>query len=205
MNYVKSVFNWLGEYSFPRSNRIKGNPQDGLGYRAYWLFAWLPIAVFLILNGHHVNISNRIESTNNLKIRWTVETNYSEEDFNGNYVKPDEWPLYNRFWDDVDFVFESSDEIQVMTNVVITPNQTQSLCPDNPYTDPYHNNTVLCDPNNNTCVKGRTTYTGVQTGECVEGDFPKKDASGVWHNVSTCQVKGMNIDKIFKTNKPSNI
>jgi hypothetical protein len=40
--------------------------------------------------------------------------------------------------------FEFPEEIQVMTNVVITPNQTQSLCPENPYTDPYFNSN-LCD------------------------------------------------------------
>lgn len=199
MEYIRSAYNRMGEYSFPRRNRIVGNPAVGFCYRLYWLLAWLPIAIYLMLTGHHIYISDRVESTNSLKIRDTIETSYSADDFDGNYVKPYEWSLYNRLWDDVDFVFESSDEVQVMTNVVITPNQTKSLCPDNPYTDPYYN-TVLCLPNNNTCIKGRITYTGVQTGKCVEGDFPKEDESGVWHNVTTCQVRGL-IIKILLTTK----
>jgi hypothetical protein len=199
MNYARSVYNRLGEYSFPRQNRIEGNPAVGFCYRVYWLLAWLPIAVYLMLIGHHIIISNRIESTNNLKIRHSIETNYSADDFNNNYVKSEEWSLYNRLWDDVDFVFEFPDEVQIITNVVITPNQTQSLCPDNPYTDTYYTDpsykTVLCSPDNNTCVNGRPTFTGVQTGECVEADFPREVApdSGIWHNVTTCQIKGMNI------------
>jgi len=183
---AKSVYEWLGEYSFTRNNKIKGNPTVGIGYRVFWLLAWAPIAVFLIAMGRHYKVSNRVESTNSLTIRWSITTNYSGENFNGNYVRPHEWSLYNRQWDNVDFVFESPDEVQIMTNVVITPNQTQSICPNNPYIDD-----VICDHNNNTCDNGEVTYTGVQTGECVAADFPRKDEKGIWRNVSTCQIRGI--------------
>ncbi len=107
LEFVRSLWDRFGEYAFTHKKRIKGDLTVGYCYQVYWLFEWLPIAVYLMLNGWHLNVSNKKESTSSLKIRWSVNTSYSAIDFDKNYVQRHEHSLYNRQWDDVDFFWIS--------------------------------------------------------------------------------------------------
>jgi hypothetical protein len=146
----------------------------------------------VVYNSGHVKVSTNIHSTTDLSIIGGIQTNYTEKDFDSHFVKPEEYQNYNKVWDYLDFVFISSHAIEVMTNIIITANQTQSLCPESPLFSE-----SICDPTNNTCIKGEITLHGVQTGNCVKADFPFP-RHGIWyHNVSTCEIGGQNFILIF--------
>ena len=62
------------------------------------------------------------------KVKGVTLTNYTDEDLE---AVPRDWRrLYNRVWDVTDFVVPSQENnaLFVMTNVVITPNQTRGEC-----------------------------------------------------------------------------
>ena len=91
-------------------------------------------------------------------------TNFTDEELVG---VPTPWkPLYRRIWDVTDYVVPPTENnaFFVTTNVIITPNQTQGSCPEDPSVPG-----AACDPVNNTCAAG-TSHTlghGVYTGKCV--------------------------------------
>ncbi|TRY76235.1 hypothetical protein TCAL_09591 [Tigriopus californicus] len=86
---------------------------------------------------------------------------------------PEEWHyMYERVWDEADYVVPPAENgaFFVMTNLVITPNQTRSMCPEDPIEVP----DVLCSLANNTCVEGQSVNLvkghGTMTGNCVPSD-----------------------------------
>ena len=105
--------------------------------------------------------------------------------------------MYERIWDEADYVIPPSENnaFFVMTNVVITPNQTRSKCPEDHFEIPE----IVCDqqqqivkiPYNklelNECKKDRIfNYKshGRETGNCVKSDRDKKGS------VYTCEISG---------------
>ena len=92
-------------------------------------------------------------------------------------------PMYERIWDEADYVIPPSESnaFFVMTNVVITPNQTRSQCPEDHLEIPKiicgssHDNKTESDKilEDNKCVEKRIfNYKshGPQTGRCVISD-----------------------------------
>jgi hypothetical protein len=186
MSGISHAFKKVTNYELDKKVVIVSNKYIGIGFILYCLLIWLLITCWLLYNSGHIKVSTNIHSTTDLSIKGSFETNYTKEDFDTNYVKPEEYQNYNQIWDYPEFVFKSSREIQVMTNVVITANQTQSICPETPLLL-----TSECDPKNNTCSKGKIMAHGVQTGNCVKADFPSSPIYGIWHhNVFTCQIRG---------------
>jgi hypothetical protein len=182
---ISHAFKKITHYKLNKKVVIVSNNYIGIGFILYCLLIWILITCWVVYNSGHIKVSTNIHSTTDLSIKGSIQTNYTEKDFNANYVKPEEYQNYNQVWDYPDFVLESSHEIQVMTNVVITANQSRSLCPESPLLLK-----AKCDPQNNTCIKGEVMPHGVQTGNCVKADFPFP-RRGIWyHNVSTCEIRG---------------
>jgi P2X purinoceptor 4 len=97
-----------------------------------------------------------------------VYTNFTDAELVG---VPDAWkPLYRRIWDVTDYVIPPSEynAFFVTTNVVITPDQVQGECPEDPKVPG-----AICDPKNNTCRAGKSSQLGhgVYSGECVPADL----------------------------------
>ncbi len=90
---------------------------------------------------------------------------------------PDEWlPLYNRVWDEADYVVPPAENgaFFITTNVVLTPNQTQNVCPEDPSVD-----NAVCRSATD-CSRGKYLRFGhgPMTGRCVPSDrrHPKATA-----------------------------
>lgn len=109
--------------------------------------------------------------------------------------------MYERIWDEADYVIPPSENnaFFVMTNVVITPNQTRSICPEDHFEIP----DIICDQRPKTgmnesfsnhlkinqCEKGRIfnhKSHGRETGNCVKSDRDKRKDSDVY----TCEITG---------------
>jgi P2X purinoceptor 4 len=82
--------------------------------------------------------------------------------------------MYERVWDEADYVVPPAENgaFFVMTNVVLTPNQTRSVCPEDPaeVKKSVCNTSDDCEPEKViSLVKGH----GTQTGVCVPSDRKK--------------------------------
>ena len=106
-----------------------------------------------------------------------VYTNFTDAELVG---VPDRWKhLYRRLWDVTDYVIPPSENnaFFVTTNVIITPNQTQGLCPEDPKVPG-----AICDPRKNTCLAGKSSPMGhgVYSGDCVPvaSDYSDHDKAG---------------------------
>ena len=74
--------------------------------------------------------TGEIESAVTCKVKGIIKTDFSDEEL---INVQDSWKyLYNRIWDVTDFVVPpvENNAFFVMTNVVITPNQTRGECPE---------------------------------------------------------------------------
>ena len=74
--------------------------------------------------------TDKVVSAVTPKVKGLVLTNFTDTEL---VNVPVEWKhLYNRIWDVTDFVVpaQENNALFVMTNVVITPNQTRSVCPE---------------------------------------------------------------------------
>ena len=90
--------------------------------------------------------------------------------------------MYERVWDESDYVIPPSENnaFFVMTNVVLTPNQTRMTCPEDPTELPevicgYRNtSTSVVNITEGICVAGHTgdlvKSHGTATGNCIESD-----------------------------------
>ena len=72
--------------------------------------------------------------------------------------------IYERVWDESDYVIPPSENnaFFVMTNVVLTPNQTRTTCPEDPGELP----DVICGYKNND-----TGEVNITQGVCVKGQY----------------------------------
>uniref|UniRef100_A0A8D0H812 P2X purinoceptor n=1 Tax=Sphenodon punctatus TaxID=8508 RepID=A0A8D0H812_SPHPU len=153
-------YSFLFEYDTPRIVLIKSrkvgvmNRLVQLAILAYvigWVFVWE--------KGYQETDS--VVSSVTTKVKGVAMTNTSE--------------LGLRIWDVADYVIPPQGEnaVFIMTNLIVTLNQTQSYCPELP------DKTTRCQSDEN-CMKGYvgTHSNGVQTGKCV----PYKAT------VKTCEV-----------------
>ncbi|XP_053328814.1 P2X purinoceptor 4 [Spea bombifrons] len=156
----KEVYSCVFDYNTPRIALIKSrkvgllNRVIQLAILAYvigWVFVWE--------KGYQE--FDTVVSSVTSKVKGVAVTNTSE--------------LGSRIWDVADYIIPAQEEnaFFVMTNLIITQNQTQELCPELP------DSTTTCTSDRD-CIPGfvGTHSNGVQTGKCVP--FNK--------TVKTCEV-----------------
>ena len=191
MNMGESYMTWLRkgvsvffEYDTPRIVHIRSKRVGVLsrfvqaciltyivGYvivyqKGYQKFDKVTSAVTTKLKGRNRNAGARrgFNMTSRRPISGVVFTNFTDDELVG---VPLPWkPLYRRIWDATDYVVPPTENnaFFVTTNVIITPNQTQGSCAEDPSVPG-----ARCDPANNTCAAG-TSHTlghGVYTGICL--------------------------------------
>ena len=127
-----------------------------------------------------------IQSSVNPKMTGHIITNFTAEDFQP-YIRPEEYNWYNGFWLAEDYMVDTDkDRIEVLTNMVITANQTVGICPDCPLFG------SLCDPKiPNICPKGQRGTLGIYTGRCIPADFPYRNHTTIkWIYGHTCEIYG---------------
>lgn len=97
-------------------------------------------------------------------------------------ISPNFSHLYQRIWDPTDYVIPASGGDQggffILTNVVITPNQSRGVCPEDPKVAE-----AWCDTDDD-CQTGRSLEVGngVETGKCV------KTHSHHYNTLKTCEI-----------------
>jgi len=103
--------------------------------------------------------TDKVVSAVTAKVKGNLLTDFTDEELED--VRPEWRSLYSRVWDETDFVVPpvENNAFFVMTNLVITPNQTRSECPEV--------GTWNCTEDFN-CTKGATSSSshGVLTGIC---------------------------------------
>ena len=69
--------------------------------------------------------------------------------------------MYERIWDEADYVIPPSENnaFFVMTNVIITPNQTRDKCPE----DHFENPKIICNNDKNSTTATTTTKTTISS------------------------------------------
>uniref|UniRef100_A0A8C6FWG6 Purinergic receptor P2X 4 n=1 Tax=Moschus moschiferus TaxID=68415 RepID=A0A8C6FWG6_MOSMO len=140
---------FLFEYDTPRIVLIRSR-KVGLMNRTVQLLilAYVIGWVFVWEKGYQETDS--VVSSVTAKVKGVTTTNTSKLGF--------------RIWDVADYVIPAQEEnsVFIMTNMIITMNQTQGLCPEIP------DKTTVCETNAN-CTAGSagTHSSGVATGRCV--------------------------------------
>ena len=177
------IQNLLKEYRFNRQNVVQSK-KIAILHICFCFSIWTLIIVWVLVNGGHVYTSKQFKTTTVFGMNKAFETNYSAKDF-AYYVQPEEMSNYNRQWSIQDYSVILPDEVQVLTNLVITNNQTMSTCPENFRFAPNY-----CLPNNPSkyCKKGKTTAHGTLTGRCIPADLHETPGQ---FNLSTCEIKGI--------------
>ncbi|CAH2295857.1 P2X purinoceptor 4 [Pelobates cultripes] len=147
--FCRELYSCIFDYSTPRIALIKSrkvgvmNRLIQLGILAYvigWVFVWE--------KGYQE--FDTVVSSVTSKVKGVAVTNTSA--------------LGTRIWDVADYVIPPQEEnaFFVMTNLIITQNQTQGHCPDLP------DQSTICNSSHD-CIPGfiSTHSFGVQTGQCV--------------------------------------
>ncbi|KAI1300157.1 P2X purinoceptor 4 [Halotydeus destructor] len=165
------------EYKTPKIVQIK-NKKLGAINRLIQLAIILYVIIFSIVKSKGYQKFSGIDSAVTTKIKGVVSTaNLADAEFS-NKTPPENYQLYKRIWDTPDYVIPPSETnaFFVMTNVVITANQTQSTCPEDPEVAG-----ALCSSDSD-CEADRFLYlgNGPETGKCHR---PEGQSSG------TCEIK----------------
>jgi len=134
-------------------------------------------------------------------VKGVAYSHFSEGDKRHKLSK-EELKIYERVWDVADFVIPPSENnaFFVLTNAVITPNQTRSVCPEDHTGMPdivcnKHGGRFVPPPasmpsqqNDMDCTPGRIPYYtshGSETGRCVRHDRIKNE-----EDVNVCEISG---------------
>ncbi|XP_025070611.1 P2X purinoceptor 5 isoform X3 [Alligator sinensis] len=148
----KSLFVSLFDYKTEKYVIAK-NKKVGILYRVVQLsiLAYLVGWVFVIKKGYQ-DVDTSIQSSVITKLKGVAFTNTSD--------------LGERLWDASDYVIPPQGEsiFFVMTNLIVTLNQTQNMCPESPAIPD-----ALCSKNKD-CPRGEPVKAGngVKTGRCMK-------------------------------------
>lgn len=172
------------EYRFKRQNVVQSKTV-AIIYLCYCFVIWLLIIAWVLSHEGHVKKNTNAKSTNVFKIlnmNSSFKTNFSMDKFKP-YVQPEELVNYNRLWNVDDYTVIFPDEIQILTNFIITSNQTMSTCPEHPYFT-----YGKCHPQKYDCfnLKTLTLEHGIFTGRCIASDFHDTN-----QNRNSCELKGI--------------
>lgn len=159
---LKVFFLGLFEYYTPKIVLIK-NIKVGILNRFVQLAIISYIIGYAIIYNKGYQDFSTIESSVTAKVKGIAYTNYSKSEFNDRI--PD-IEVYRRIWDTADYIVPPSENnaFFVITNVVITANQTQGQCPEDPDVSKCFSDRD-CRPG-----KALITGNGVYTGKCVTSD-----------------------------------
>ncbi|XP_046391326.1 P2X purinoceptor 4-like [Ischnura elegans] len=173
---IPNLLSPIFEYETAKVVVIKSK-KVSITYRFIQLLVLCYIIGYVLVYEKGYQSFGNVESATMTKVKGVTVTNYSSSDFN--FPDSSTAALYNRVWDVAEYVVPHSenDAFFIITNVVITPNQTQSTCDEDP--------TILgalCD-GNNPCPVGEILLfgNGKTTGKCV----PSTQKPGV----SVCEVE----------------
>ncbi|XP_075034409.1 P2X purinoceptor 4-like [Mixophyes fleayi] len=145
----REVYSCIFDYSTPRIALIKSR-KVGLLNRVVQLviLAYVIGWVFVWEKGYQE--FDTVVSSVTSKVKGVAVTNTSDLGF--------------RIWDVADYIIPAQEEnaVFVMTNLILTPNQTQDHCAEQP------DSSTICTSSHN-CIPGYVTThsNGVQTGKCV--------------------------------------
>ncbi|PRD32702.1 UNVERIFIED_CONTAM: P2X purinoceptor 4 [Trichonephila clavipes] len=171
----KSIAESLFSYETPKIVQIK-SILVGVISRVVQLIIVSYIIGYAIVYKKGYQEFSEVESSVTTKVKGIAFTNFSDEAFNPKILHP-EW--YRRVWDVADFVIPPSENgaTFIATNIIITANQTQGTCPEDPSVPD-----AICNEANNTCTAGQAfpTGNGVMTGQCIENDYD--------NSISTCEI-----------------
>lgn len=173
MNWKESFLS-VFEYYTPKIVHIK-NKKIGVLNRTIQFGIIMYILCYAVIYKKGYQNFSTIESSSVAKLKGVVYPNFTDEEFNPAVRK--NIPLYRRTWDVADYAVPPSenDAFFVITNVVITSNQMQGTCPEDPTLPD-----AKCHEASD-CIRGHSAFkgNGVFTGNCV----PSREA-----NVSTCEI-----------------
>lgn len=177
------LFEIIGEYRH-FTEKIK-NISFKIWYFIFVLMIVVVTFAWTIIGCEYISESNQVETSTLLRVNLVFETNFSLDQFK-DYVLQDEMLNYNRVWNVEDYATILPNEVQIKTNLVITTNQTMSLCAEHPSFNP-----KPCNITKPHCKKGNQTAHGIVTGRCIESDIKLANKT-----VHTCEIKG--VDFILK-------
>ncbi|RUS81419.1 hypothetical protein EGW08_010803 [Elysia chlorotica] len=183
---VRSAVSVFFEYDTPRIAHIRSK-KVGLINRLIQLTIIGYIIGFVIVYRKGYQDTDKVQSAVTTKLKGIVFSNYSDIP-----------SLGVRTWDVADYVVppQESNAFFVMTNVVVTPSQTQTTCPEDPTIDG-----IQCD-SDAYCegLKGKSSLkgNGPITGKCVDSDFPKYNGTKVCQIYGWCPVENVDVLKSLK-------
>ncbi|GAB6019846.1 hypothetical protein CHUAL_001386 [Chamberlinius hualienensis] len=177
MNFCQTALSKFFEYNTPQVVHIRSK-KIGLLSRLVQLCIISYVIGFVIIYKKGYQEFSEISSSVTTKLKGVAFPNYTNEIYNSHGVSyPD---VYRKVWDVADYVVVpmENNAFFVMTNAIITPNQQQSICPE----DPQHPK-AWCSPPNNTCKAGKAVVygNGIMTGRCI----PAAD-----HSRHVCEIQG---------------
>ncbi|GIY32563.1 p2X purinoceptor 4 [Caerostris darwini] len=156
--------NCFFEYYTPKIVLIK-NIKVGILNRFVQLAIICYIIGYAIIYNKGYQDFSPIESSVTTKVKGVVYTNFSKNEFNDMIPDPE---IYRRIWDTADYIVPPSENnaFFVVTNIVITSNQRQGRCAEDP-TVPGAKCISDID-----CQQGSPLVTGngVLTGKCILSD-----------------------------------
>jgi len=165
---ISSALSVFFEYDTPRIVHIRSK-KVGLINRLLQLIILVYIIGFAIIYKKGYQDFENVQSAVTTKVKGIVFSNTSTPG------------IGMRTWDVADYVIppQENDAFFVMTNVIVTPNQTQTVCPEDPSVKG-----AKCNSSSD-CEKNRGTIlsNGPITGECVPSDRPGEKSK-------VCQIFG---------------
>lgn len=171
----KESFLSIFEYYTPKIVHIK-NKKIGVLNRLIQFGIIVYILGYVIIYKKGYQNFSPIESTSVSKVKGIVYPNFTNEEFNPAVRKNID--LYRRTWDVADYIVPPSESntFFVMTNVIITPNQVQGTCPEDPSIA-----AAICHEDKD-CIPGHSVYkgNGVFTGKCHQSKLANVS--------STCEI-----------------
>ncbi|XP_071945266.1 P2X purinoceptor 4-like isoform X2 [Antedon mediterranea] len=165
------------EYDTPKVVHIKSK-KVGFINRLIQIGVIVYVVVWAIILQKGYQEKDEVVSAVTTKLKGVAYTNITG---NPNLSIEDVGP-YNRIWDPVDYVIPPmmDNAFFVMTNMVITPEQTRGVCAE----DPFMVN-VNCEDDPNVCRKGQPVVNGngIETGNCVTYTYPDGKTT------KTCEIE----------------
>eukprot|EP00095_Tigriopus_kingsejongensis_P001653 snap_masked-scaffold801_size95070-processed-gene-0.12 protein:Tk01653 transcript:snap_masked-scaffold801_size95070-processed-gene-0.12-mRNA-1 annotation:"hypothetical protein DAPPUDRAFT_206200" len=154
------------EYETPRLVKVH-NVYLGLVIRVSQILVFSYVISYAILYERGYQEFGQVESSVTVKLKGTSRSHIPTHD-NVTTVPSDWRHLYNRIWDVADYVVPPAENgaFFITTNVVLTPNQTQGACPEDPAIK-----RATCS-NDSDCTKDHYLVFahGPMTGRCVPSD-----------------------------------
>ncbi|XP_054718190.1 LOW QUALITY PROTEIN: P2X purinoceptor 4-like [Uloborus diversus] len=164
---AKQLFLSIFEYYTPKIVLIK-DLKIGILNRLVQLTIISYIIGYAIIWNKGYQEFSTIESSVTTKVKGVVYTNFTKDQFDPRIKNIED---YRRIWDTADYVVPPSENnaFFVITNIVITSNQTQGTCPEDPSV--YG---AECKTDSD-CIAGHTlpTGNGAFTGKCTFSDMQK--------------------------------